>query len=283
MGKMQLPEEFKEFINLLNSNGVKYLLLGGWAVGYYSNPRATKDIDFLVFIDNSNLKKLEKVFYNFKSPPINIEILKEEKGYLFIGSPPLRIEVISNADGINIKDCYKRKNIIEIDNVKINIISKEDLIINKKSTNRLKDLSDAEALENYKINPNINTKNILKSKLILSNIVGAYGGELNEENIDMKKRKKDSNYKNDLNIINKTILLYNKALDTKNEKDIFALHNSFKKNPVTNKIYDVFKYKISRNKIYNEIEYRYKLLLKNEYSHLENNPKTSHKEHKGAK
>jgi len=276
MGKMQLPEEFKEFINLLNLNGVKYLLLGGWAVGYYSNPRATKDIDFLVFIDNSNLKKLEKVFHDFKSPPINIEILKEEKGYLFIGSPPLRIEVISNADGINIKDCYKRKNIIEIDDVKINIISKEDLIINKKSTSRLKDLSDAEALENYKINPDINTKNILKSKLILLNIIGAYGGELNEENIDMKKRKKDGNYKNDLNIINETILLYNKALDTKSEKDIFALHYSFKKNPLTNKIYDDFKYKILRNKIYNEIEYRYKLLLKNEYSHLINNPKSSH-------
>ncbi|GBU27166.1 hypothetical protein R84B8_00691 [Treponema sp. R8-4-B8] len=278
MERMRLPEEFKEFINLLNLNGVKYLLLGGWAVGYYSNPRTTKDIDFLVFIDNSNLKKLEKVFHDFKSPPINIEILKEEKGYLFIGSPPLRIEVISNADGINIKDCYKRKNIIEIDDVKINVISKEDLIINKKSTNRLKDLSDAEALENFKINPNINTKNILKSKLILLNIVGAYGNELNEENLDMKKRKKDSNYKNDLNIINKTILLYNKALDTKNEKDVFALHNSFKKNPLTNKIYDVFKYKILRNKIYNEIEYRYKLLLKNEYSHLINDPKSSHKE-----
>ncbi|MCL1959118.1 MAG: hypothetical protein FWF68_05920 [Spirochaetes bacterium] len=271
MGRMQLPEEFKEFINLLNLNGVKYLLLGGWAVGYYSNPRATKDIDFLVFIDNLNLKKLEKVFYDFKSPPINIEILKEEKGCLFIGSPPLRIEVISNADGINIKDCYKRKNIIEIDNVKINIISKEDLIINKKSTNRLKDQADAEVLENNKINPDINTKDILKTKLILSNIVGAYGNELNEENIDMKKRKKDSNYKNDLNIINKTIMLYNKALDTKSEKDVFALHNSFKKNPLTNNIYDVFRYKIIRNKIYNEIEYRYKLLLKNEYSYLINN------------
>ena len=60
MAKKQLPEEFKEFINLLNSNKVKYLLLGGWAVGYYSNPRATKDIDFLVFVDDVNLKKLEK-------------------------------------------------------------------------------------------------------------------------------------------------------------------------------------------------------------------------------
>jgi len=273
MGKMQLPEEFKEFINLLNKNGVKYLLLGGWAVGYYSNPRATKDIDFLVFIDKINLKKLEKVFCDFKAPAINIEILKEEKGYIFIGSPPLRIEVISNADGINIKDCYKRKNILEIDDIKINIISKEDLIKNKKSTNRLKDHADAEALEKYKINPDIKTKNILKLKLILSNIVGAYGGELNEENIDIKKRKKDSNYKNDLIIINKTILLYNNALNTKSEKDVFALHNSFKKNPLTNKIYDDFRYKILRKKIYDEIEYRYKILLKNEYSYLKNNNK----------
>jgi len=275
MGRMQLPEEFKEFISLLNSNGVKYLLLGGWAVGYYSNPRATKDIDFLVFIDNSNLKKLRKVFYDFKSPPVNIEILKEEKGCIFIGSPPLRIEVINNADGINIKDCYKRKNIIEIDGVTINIISKKDLIKNKKSTNRLKDHADAEVLENNKIDTDINTKDILKLKIILSNIVGAYGSELNEENIDMKKRKKDSNYKNDLNIINKTILLYNKALETKSEKDVFALHNSFKKNPLTNKIYDVFKYKILRIKIYNEIEYRFKLLLKNEYSYLINKKNNS--------
>jgi hypothetical protein len=267
---MQLPEEFKEFINLLNTNHVKYLLLGGWAVGYYSNPRATKDIDFIVFTDNSSLKKLKNVFYDFKSPPINIELLKEEKGYLFIGIPPLRIEVIGNADGINIKDCYKRKNIIEIDDVKINVISKNDLIINKKSTKRLKDHSDAEVLESYKINPNINTKDILKSRLIISNIVGAYGTQLKEESIDIKKRKNDNNYKDDLNIIKKTILLYNKALDSKNEKDIFALHNSFKKNPLTNNIYDIFRYKISRKKIYNEIEYRYKLLLKNEYSYLIN-------------
>jgi hypothetical protein len=271
---MQLPEEFKEFINLLNLNEVKYLLLGGWAVGYYGNPRATKDIDFIVFIDNSNLKKLEKVFNDFKAPPVNIEILKEEKGYLFIGSPPLRIEVISNADGINIKDCYKRKNIIQIDDVKINIISKEDLIINKKSTNRLKDHYDAEMLENYKINPDIKTKNILKTKLISANIVGAYGSELKEERNDMKKRKKDTYYKNDLDIINKTILLYNKALNTKNEKDVFALHNSFKKNPLTNESYNIFRYKILRSKIYNEIEYRYKLLLKNEYSYLINKNKS---------
>ena len=268
MVKKRLPEEFKEFINLLNSNDVKYLLIGGWAVNYYGNPRVTKDIDFLVSIDDSNLKKLKKVFIDFKSPPINVNILKEDRGFIFFGNPPIRIEIINTADGINIKDCYKRKNIVEVDGIKINIISKEDLIVNKKSTNRLKDHSDAELLENIKINPSINTKNILKLKLILSNLIGAYGNELKEEEIDMKKRKKDGSYYSDLKILNETILLYNKALETKSEKDVFALHKLFKNFSLPNESYATFKYKESRNKIFNEIEYRFKLLLKNEYSYL---------------
>jgi hypothetical protein len=273
MERMRLPEEFKEFINLLNLYSVKYVLLGGWAVGYYSNPRATKDIDFLVSVDNNNLKKLKNVFNDFKSPPINIEVLKEDKGYIYIGSPPLRIEVISNADGININECYKKRNIIELDDLKINIISKNDLIKNKKSTDRLKDKSDAEVLEKYNLNPEIKTKDILKLRIILSNIVGAYSSEIKYESKDMKKRKKDIYFENDLDILNKTILLYNKAIKTKSEKDVFNLHKSFKNNPLTNSIYDKFKYKALRKKIYDEIEYRYKLLLKNEYSYLINKKK----------
>lgn len=268
MAKNRLPEEFKEFINLLNSNNVKYLLLGGWAVNYYGNPRFTKDIDFLVFVDDVNLKKIEKVFIDFKSPPININILKEDKGLIFIGSPPIKIEILSHADGIKIVDCYKRKNVIDIDGIKINIISKEDLIINKKSTSRIKDHSDAEALENIKYNPNINTKEILKQKLILTNMVGAYGKELEEEKKDIKKRKDEEDYKNDYDIIKKTINLYNKAINTKEKIDVFNVHKSFKINPLNNEIYRTFKYKKSRLNIYNELEYRFKLLLKNEYSYL---------------
>jgi len=270
MAKKQLPQDFKDFINLLNSNNVKYLLLGGWSVGFYGNPRATKDIDFIVSTDNFNLKKLKKVFLDFKSPPVNIEILKENKGYIGFGNPPHRIEIISNADGISFNDCYIRRNVIEIEGIKINIISKNDLITNKKSTNRLIDAADAEALENIKNSPKINTKNILKSKLIEINLASAYENELNEEKKDMKKRQKDKQYYIDLKILNKTISIYNKLKESKCEKNLFALHNSFKKNPVNGENFDTFKYKISRKKIYNEIEYRYKLLLKNEYSYLIN-------------
>ena len=65
MGSKLLPEDFKEFIGFLNVNNVKYLLVGGWAVGLYGHPRATKDIDFLISVDDDNLKKLKKAFYEF--------------------------------------------------------------------------------------------------------------------------------------------------------------------------------------------------------------------------
>ena len=60
MDRRQLPEDFKDFLIFLNSNDVHYLLLGGWAVAIYGYPRATKDIDFLISIDDNNLTKLKK-------------------------------------------------------------------------------------------------------------------------------------------------------------------------------------------------------------------------------
>ena len=58
MEKRQLPDDFKEFLNLLNKNKVKYLLLGGWAVGIYGAPRATADMDIFISVDDTNLEKL---------------------------------------------------------------------------------------------------------------------------------------------------------------------------------------------------------------------------------
>jgi len=60
MEQKPLPDDFKDFIECLNSNNVRYLLVGGWAVGLYGNPRATKDIDFLDVADAVKLEKYKK-------------------------------------------------------------------------------------------------------------------------------------------------------------------------------------------------------------------------------
>jgi hypothetical protein len=147
MEKQQLPDDFKEFIQCLNSNNVKYLLIGGWAVGLHGHPRATKDIDFLVFMDNANLENLEKAFIGFGAPPVDIDYLREKGNVIRIGVSPILIDIINEADGIDIEDCYSRKEIIKVEDIEIPLISKADLIINKKLTGRQADLADVEKLE----------------------------------------------------------------------------------------------------------------------------------------
>jgi len=147
MAQKQLPEDFKDFIKLLNANKVKYLLVGGWAVGIHGNPRATKDIDFLIAVDNANLKRLQKAMYEFGAPTIDMSIFKDKDNFLRIGRPPIQIDIITNATGIDMKSSYLRRQIIEVDGLEISVISKEDLIVNKKASGRHRDLDDAEILE----------------------------------------------------------------------------------------------------------------------------------------
>ena len=142
-----MPEDFKDFIQCLNSNKVKYLLVGGWAVGLYGHPRATKDIDFFIFTDDQNLNNIEKALIDFGAPPVNIEYLREKGNVVRFGSSPIKIDIINAASGISIEDCYSRKNIITVENIEIPVISKADLILNKKSTGRQTDLGDVEKLE----------------------------------------------------------------------------------------------------------------------------------------
>jgi hypothetical protein len=150
MEKQPLPEDFKEFIQCLNSSRVEYLLIGGWAVALHGHPRLTKDIDFLISIDNSNLEKLENALNSFGAPPYDTNHLSKKGNILIFGVSPIRIDIINEADGIDFEDCYSRRETIIVDDIEIPLISKADLIINKKSTGRLFDLGDAEKLEGSK-------------------------------------------------------------------------------------------------------------------------------------
>jgi len=146
MEKKQLPDDFIEFIQCLNSNNVTYLLVGGWAVGIYGNPRATKDIDFLIAINDNNLVKLQKALIDFGAPPVDIERFKEKGNVIRIGSSPVQIDIINEADGIDIDDCFLRKETIRVEDADIYVISRADLIKNKQASGRAMDIADAEKL-----------------------------------------------------------------------------------------------------------------------------------------
>ena len=150
MDQRQLPDDFKDFIRCLNSNDVRYLLVGGWAVGVYGNPRATKDIDFLVANDSANLAKLQNALSAFGSPPVNMKLFKEKGHVIRMGSSPIQIDIINKADGIDMDECYSRREIIKVEDIDVFVISKDDLIKNKSASGRSMDIADVEKLVKYR-------------------------------------------------------------------------------------------------------------------------------------
>ena len=135
MAEIELHPDFKDFLRLLNSHGVKYLVVGGYAVGYYGYPRATGDMDIWIEVSKSNAAKTAQALRDFGMPE------KEATEYLFLekdkiirmGVPPVRIEVITGASGVNFDECYMRREMIDIDDIPVNFISLEDLKNQKES------------------------------------------------------------------------------------------------------------------------------------------------------
>lgn len=148
MAKIALHPDFKDFLRLLNSHRVEYLLVGGYAVGYHGYPRATGDMDVWVALSESNAQKAAEVLHDFGMPEdeVSKELFLERDKVIRMGVPPVRIEVITGATGVDFAECYSRREVIEIDGIAINFISLEDLKANKRACGRHKDLEDLEHL-----------------------------------------------------------------------------------------------------------------------------------------
>ena len=143
-----LPPDFRDFLKLLNSRKIKYLLIGGYAVGYYGYPRATADMDIWIAISKENAKKITGAIRDFgmKTPDLTESIFLKPGKIIRMGYPPIRIEVLTEISGVNFEQCYTRCKETKIDGIKVKIISFKDLLKNKKASGRHKDLNDLENL-----------------------------------------------------------------------------------------------------------------------------------------
>lgn len=143
-----LNKDFREFIELLNSNKVKYLVIGGYAIAFHGHPRYTKDLDIWLESSDENASNVLKALEDFGFG--DLDISKEDflqKGMVVqLGYPPNRIDLINSPDGVDFGECYDAKIEIEIGEVKIPVIDLENLKKNKKASGRLQDLADLEKL-----------------------------------------------------------------------------------------------------------------------------------------
>jgi hypothetical protein len=148
MAKIELHPDFKDFLKLLNSYNVRYLLVGGYAVGYHGYPRATGDMVIWIEMSETNSKKVASAFRDFGMPEeaISENLFLETNKVIRMGVPPVRLEVITSASGVDFDECYSKRETVEINGIMINFISLEDLKKNKSAAGRHKDLEDIEHL-----------------------------------------------------------------------------------------------------------------------------------------
>lgn len=144
MATIQFPTDFKEFIELLNLYEVKYLLIGGYAVGYYGYVRATGDMDIWIAIEPQNAQKVVDALkeFGFNVPKLSAELFLQERQITRMGIPPMRIEILTTISGVDFSECYAERRTSIIDGIEVSLISLKHLKINKQASGRLKDLND---------------------------------------------------------------------------------------------------------------------------------------------
>ncbi|MBI1337116.1 MAG: hypothetical protein GC164_09155 [Phycisphaera sp.] len=143
-----LPEDFREFLRLLNEHGVRYLLVGGYAVVHHGYPRATVDIGIWIASSQANVRPILSSLSDFGFgsvlPPIEKLLVPDQ--IIRMGVPPYRIEVMTSIEGVDFEACYRNRSHAVIDGLDIPVISLKDLRKAKRSAGRLKDLADLENL-----------------------------------------------------------------------------------------------------------------------------------------
>ena len=148
MAMIQLPPDFKEFLRLLISERVEYLVVGGHAVGVHGYPRATGDLDVWIAVGEENAQRIAKALrrFGFASESVDPSNFLEPDKILRMGMPPLRIEILTGASGVDFQSCHDRRITVRIDDIDVSIIGLEDLRANKRAAGRHKDLADLDEL-----------------------------------------------------------------------------------------------------------------------------------------
>jgi len=147
-----LNEDYKDILQSLADEQVRFLLVGAYALAAHGYPRATVDIDIWIMPSPDNAAALLRALRRFGAPTSELTAADLQRGDTIfqVGVAPRRIDIMTSASGLRFEDAFAHSIEIDIEGLKIRIPTVEDLIRNKKASGRTKDLADVEALEALK-------------------------------------------------------------------------------------------------------------------------------------
>ena len=136
---------YKELLQLLNEFEVEYLIVGGFAVMKYGEPRYTKDLDVWVHNSAENSCRVLEALKKFGAPlehdGITAETFTGQVVYQ-IGIAPVRIDILTEITGVDFSHAWEKRVASTFFGVPVHFISFDDLVINKRALGRSSDLSD---------------------------------------------------------------------------------------------------------------------------------------------
>jgi hypothetical protein len=143
---MKLHPDWNEFFDLLERHGVRFLVVGGFAVAAHGHPRYTADIDIFIARDPRNAARVAKAVRDFGFASVTGQQFEVPYAVLFLGQKPFRIDILNTISGVSFDTAWKRRIRVKLGTRPLPIIAREHLVKNKRASGRAKDLADLEAL-----------------------------------------------------------------------------------------------------------------------------------------
>ena len=145
---MFVNSDFSDLLKLFNANNVRYLVIGGYAIIQYAEPRFTKDLDLWISTEPINAESVYKALKEFGAPLADLSAADfSEEGYFYqMGVPPMRVDILMGIPGGDFEQAWQKRNEVDFDGLIVPFISKQDLINAKRASGRPQDLIDADLL-----------------------------------------------------------------------------------------------------------------------------------------
>lgn len=149
---MGLHPDFRDLLAEFARCGVRFILVGGYAVAHHAKPRATKDLDLLISGETNNLDRAAEALDAFGAPANVVSAVRQlgPNEIAYLGVPPVRIDILRSADGIDTEAAINRAVTVHIDGLDVPVIALDDLIANKRAAGRPQDIADADLLERFR-------------------------------------------------------------------------------------------------------------------------------------
>lgn len=146
-----MNEDFRDFLEALVGSGARFLVVGAHALAVHGLPRATGDLDVWIARSPDNAELVWQALTAFGAPIDSLDVSPEDLRapdvVVQIGLPPRRIDLLTGLTGIEFEEAWEERIAVNVGSTEVPFIGRRCLLANKRATGRLRDRSDAEALE----------------------------------------------------------------------------------------------------------------------------------------